>query len=162
MRGREGRGTDRIGSRPEDLVSLAGVACSTDPVPLYRALPDPDLEGVSRSLSDSEEGLTEPEVTELLRRSRIDDTFAGGTRRYRLLEALRAAQSADLCANRVYAFLEATFAPDSVVTGAERRELLRSLVNRALVPAGFEIDREGHLGPQDVGPEPRGTKDPVR
>ncbi len=129
-------------------------------MPLYRVLGDPELESVCRSLSDSEEGLTEAELTGLLRQSRIDDPFAGGTRRYRLLEALRAVQSADLCANRVYAFLEATFAPDSVVADTERRDLLRSIVNRALVPAGYEVDGDGHLVPRSTESGAAGPKGP--
>jgi hypothetical protein len=114
-------------------------------MPLYRSLPDRDLETLCRSLSDAEVALSDEEVASALRSCKIDDPFAGGTRRYRLFEALQAVQRADLCANRVYAFLEATLAPDGPVKEAERREFLRAAVNQVLGSAGFTITAAGDL-----------------
>jgi hypothetical protein len=118
-------------------------------MPLYPALPESDLAGVCGVICDSEGGLTDRQVGSLLARCHFPDPFPGGTKRYRLLEAFKAKQKADLCANNVLTCIESALDPAFYVGTPDRLALLRALVADVLAPSGFRLDDRGRLLPTD-------------
>jgi uncharacterized protein (TIGR02391 family) len=116
-------------------------------VPLYPPLQESHLEALCIALCDSEGGLTGSEIGKLLDRCRIPDPLPGGTKRWRLFEALNQRQKSDLCANNVLAFVKEALEPALFVKDPNRHALLLEAVNPSLAFAGYQVNSSGDVIP---------------
>ncbi|MBN1887478.1 MAG: TIGR02391 family protein [Thermoflexales bacterium] len=109
------------------------------------SLSEQQLEAICNVLGDTVEGLTGSEIGTLLAQCRIEDLQPGGTKRYRLYNALSVRQRQDRCANNIIAFIQAAMTPARFAGNRERFNTLKQQLNQALVFAGYMLGEDGHL-----------------
>lgn len=103
------------------------------------------LEALCNVLGDTGTGLTGAEIGRYLRECGIEDPLPGMTKRVRLLEALRAKQAADRCANNVLKFVKRVMDPVRHVGNRDYYETKRGEVNAVLAFSGIELREDGTL-----------------
>jgi hypothetical protein len=69
------------------------------------------LEGICRTLGDTDKGLSGSEIEQILRVSQISDPQPNLTKWKRLFEALHGSQQREHCGNSVLKFIQAACAP---------------------------------------------------
>jgi uncharacterized protein (TIGR02391 family) len=103
------------------------------------------LKAICDVLGETSEGLTGSQITALLQRCGIDDPSPGITKRDRLLDALRAKQDRDGCANNVLAFVQTALDPARFVGNSMGFVGFRDRLNEALAFVGFQLGEDGKL-----------------
>ncbi len=103
------------------------------------------LEAICGIIGETSGGLTGSEIGRLLDRCGIADPFPGITKRRRLLEALRARQEKDGCANNVLAFIQTALEPSRFIGRPDEFERFRGGLNKALAFCGLQLGEDGKL-----------------
>jgi len=110
-------------------------------------LDETHIEALCEVLGATDSGLTGSEITRYLRECGIPDPQPSQTKRYRLLEALRAKQRDDGCANHVLAFVKKVMNPVLYHQSAEYYATFRSHINTPLAFSGYQVNERGDIVP---------------
>lgn len=103
------------------------------------------LQAICDVLGATQGGLTGGEIGQLLHQCRIEDHSPGGTKRYRLFEALEHRQQRDGNGNNVAAFIMAAMSPLRYTQARDHYESFRSDLNIPLAFAGLKLKDDGKL-----------------
>lgn len=123
-------------------------------MPAEKPLEDGLLREVCAILGDTDAGLTNREIDDLLREARIADptprsagpgTYVVKNKRDRLFDALAAAQRRNGSSNAVLGFVKRAMQPTRYTRSPERFEQRREALNVALSFAGLELTQAGSL-----------------
>ena len=88
-----------------------------------------EIESISRSLGDTDDGLTGTEIGFLLVQARIEDVDPNNTKWKRLYNALVANQNEKQNRTHILEFIRQVFNPQKYVTVPERLNTLRNNLN---------------------------------
>jgi uncharacterized protein (TIGR02391 family) len=103
------------------------------------------LEAIARALGDTEDGLANGEIADLLRECGVADDFAGTTKWRRIHQSLWNKQCVDRHRRATLAFIRKAMKPERHLKAPERFRLMRSDLNTALAFAGLEVGEDGTL-----------------
>ena len=108
-------------------------------------LEETHIQAICDIIGDTSEGLTGPEIAQLLQRCGMPDPAPEITKRRRLLEALRTKQDRDGCANNVLNFIQTVMNPARFVGRAQEFASFCARLNEALAFCGFHLGEDGKL-----------------
>lgn len=100
------------------------------------------LEQLASGLGDTADGLTGTEIGTYLARCGLPEGISS-TKRWRLNEALSAAQAQDKCGNPVVHFIQTALDPVNYTRTPERFESMRTRLNTVLAFAGMTVGEDG-------------------
>jgi uncharacterized protein (TIGR02391 family) len=103
------------------------------------------LQRICDILADTSTGLSGSEMARLLNQTRIADSDAGATKRYRLFAALNARQVEDRCGNNVVAFIQAAMEPVRYTSDRETFDSRRHELNQVLAFCGYTLGEDGKV-----------------
>ncbi|MCW2987273.1 MAG: hypothetical protein JWM24_211 [Solirubrobacterales bacterium] len=113
-----------------------------------------ELRGIAEVLGDTDGGLTNREIKELLAEAGIEDptpkaapgTYVAINKRDRLFNALATRQAHDKAPNAVLRCVEIAMAPIRYAGDDELFQARRAALNERLLHAGLELSEQGKLG----------------
>ena len=103
------------------------------------------LEAISNALGDTADGLTGSEIDFLLSASRINDVAPALNKRGRLYNAFAYSQNKRQDRTHILAFIRKAMKPERYVKRPDRFEVLRGLLNEALIFAELVVSEEGDV-----------------
>ena len=101
------------------------------------------LEGICKTLGDTNEGLTGPEISKFLQEATITDIDPSNTKWKRLFNAFIEYQNKNQRSNNILKFINLSMNPARFVGNNERFELNRSELNKRLSFIGLELAESG-------------------
>ena len=104
-----------------------------------------DIQTISDVLGDTDEGLTEAEVAEVLDVCRVKDDLTEGTKQQRLFKALSNQQSRDGHRRAILAVIRVAMNPERYAGDHEKFERRRVRLNEALLLCGLLVQQDGTL-----------------
>lgn len=104
-----------------------------------------ELHAVAQALGDTERGLTNAEIDELLHLCRVHDDFGPGTKWKRIHINLWNQQARDGRRNASLAFIRKAMKPERYLRDSGRFDSMRVNLNKALSFAGLEVNEAGEL-----------------
>lgn len=110
------------------------------------------LQAICDALGNSSDGLAGAEIARLLQYCGIADPQLTLLRRQRLFQALNARQEQDACANNIFRFLQLAMDPRRYTNDPGLLETRRNRLNRALMYAGYEINKLNQIVPATISP----------
>jgi uncharacterized protein (TIGR02391 family) len=108
------------------------------------------IEGLSRVLGDTGNGLTGSEIEGLLLRASIEDVNSADTKWRRLFNAFAANQNQRQCSNQILAFIQNALAPGRNLNDRAKYNFLRNGVNEVLALVGLEMLETGKFRKVEV------------
>ncbi len=108
-------------------------------------LNDSILEGIARTLGDTDKGLTGSEIARLLPQSKLRDLDPSFTKWKRIFNSFVDFQNRTQISNNIYTFILNSLNPARFVGSKNRFEELRIQTNQHLFFAGFQIAETGKL-----------------
>ncbi len=112
---------------------------------MRECLSESQLLAIAKALGDTEQGLTGPEIGDLLQLCRIPDEMANATKWKRIYYTLWNRQCADGDRTATLAFIRKAMKPERYLTDPRRFAVLRVNVSRALSFAGLSVAEDGSL-----------------
>lgn len=103
------------------------------------------VRAIAQALGETDNGLTNFEIAELLQLCRISDDFAGQTKWKRIYYSLWNKQCADRDRAACLAFIRKAMKPERYLGNKFRFETVRAQLNHALMFAGLELGNDGML-----------------
>jgi len=104
-----------------------------------------ELRAVAQALGDTETGLTNGEIDELLQLSGVADELGPATKWKRIFVNLWNRQARDGHRKACLAFVRKAMKPERYLRQPERFGVMRDSLNKALSFAGLEMDEAGEL-----------------
>lgn len=101
------------------------------------------LEGISKTLGDSVNGLTGTEIEKFLREAGIQDVDPKNTKWKRLYNAFAAFQNNRKASNNILKFINKSMNPARFIGKSEQYEYLRSELNKRISFIGLELSESG-------------------
>jgi TIGR02391 family protein len=101
------------------------------------------LEGISKILGDTGNGLTGSEIQHLLAQSGINDVSPSSTKWKRLFDAFAVYQNENKCSNHILNFIAFALAPAKFVNIPEVFSEKRNLINQQLSFIGYQFNDTG-------------------
>ncbi|HBA36838.1 TPA: TIGR02391 family protein [Candidatus Falkowbacteria bacterium] len=114
-------------------------------MPIYQKLNEELLQNLCSVVADTNDGITGGQIGKYLAAANINDPFPGATKRDRLFEALKVKQNNDNCSNNIFNFLIKVMSPVNYVKNPELFEFRRQGINRVLLFAGYELNKNGEF-----------------
>ena len=111
------------------------------------SLNESHLQALCEVLGDTTSGLSGSEIGRYLSECNIPDPTPTLTKRFRLLEALRAKQRADRCANNVLAFIKKVMNPVLYHSMPDYYPQFRTRLNTPLAFTGYQVNECGDIVP---------------
>ncbi len=104
-----------------------------------------ELRSAAEALGDTNDGLTNTEIDELLHLCRVHDDFGPGTKWRRIYVNLWNQQASDGHRQASLAFIRKAMKPERYLKAPERFSFMQASLNKALSFAGLAIDEAGQL-----------------
>lgn len=104
-----------------------------------------EIESISQSLGDTDDGLTGTEIGFLLTQSNVEDVDPNNTKWKRLYNALVANQNEKQNRTHILEFIRQALKPQKFLSAPKRFNTLRNNLNKALWFAGIEVNEEGKI-----------------
>lgn len=101
------------------------------------------LEGISKILGHTDEGLTGSQIHKFLLDARIDDIDSSNTKWKRLYNAFANFQNKQNCSNNILNFISLVLSPARYVSNPDEFERMRELVNQQLAFVGYYLKENG-------------------
>ena len=106
-------------------------------------MPKSDLRAISKVLGNTDEGLTDKEITEILDICGVKDEFTDETKWQRLFKSLSKQQSRDGHRGAILAFIREAMNPERYVGEPDKFERRRIRLNEELALCGLEAQGDG-------------------
>jgi uncharacterized protein (TIGR02391 family) len=103
------------------------------------------LEGISRILGDTKDGLEGGQIQHFLAQSQIEDTDPLQTKWKRLYNAFANFQNTHQCSNNILNFIKYALAPAKYVDNEDEFEKKRRLINQQLHFIGYQYNKNGEF-----------------
>jgi len=110
-----------------------------------KKISESDIQAISDVLGDTDEGLTEAEIAEVLDVCRIKNDLTEGTKQQRLSEALSGQQLRDGHRKAILAVIRVAINPERYAGDNEKFERRRVRLNEALALSGLQVQQDGLL-----------------
>lgn len=108
------------------------------------------IEGISRTLGETNNGLTGDEISKFLQESSITDTEPGATKWKRLFNAFVNYQNKSKNSNNILSFITKSMSPARFVGRNEKFENMRFELNKYLSFSGLQLKENGKLAPTGI------------
>ena len=108
-------------------------------------LPQAVLEGISKIIGDSGDGLKASEISLLLAQANIIDTDPTFTKWKRLYNSFANNQNENNCSDKILYFIQLSYAPSKFINDQEKFELKRRLLNQQLSFIGYYYGENGRF-----------------
>ena len=108
-------------------------------------MPESDLRAVTEVLANTDERLTDEQITEILDICGVRDEFTDETKGQRLFKALLKQQSRDGDRRAILAFIRVAMNPERYVGEPDKFERRRVRLNEELALCGLEVQGDGTL-----------------
>lgn len=109
----------------------------------YPPIDSGTLEGISKVLGHTSNGLTGPEIGKFLQEAKIPDIDPGNTKWKRLYNAFISFQDRKKLSNNILTFVNKSMNPARFIGNKEKFEWLRIEVNKRICFIGFELSKRG-------------------
>lgn len=113
------------------------------PKKIFDPLSGSVIEGISRTLGETNNGLTGDEISKFLRESNITDTEPGITKWKRLFNAFVNHQNKSGNSNNILSFINKSMSPARFIGKYEKFEHLRFELNKILSFSGLQLKENG-------------------
>lgn len=104
-----------------------------------KCLTQATLEGITKILGDTSNGLTGSEIQYLLQQSQIEDIDSQNTRWKRLYSAFANYQNTYQCSNKILYFIQLALSPAKFVNNEYEFTEKRNAINQQLAFIGYQI-----------------------
>ena len=104
-----------------------------------------ELQAIAGALGDTENGLTNTEIDELLHHCRVPDDYGAGTKWKRIYVCLWNKQARDGHRKTSLAFIRKAMKPERYLRNPKRFQVMLANLNMALSFAGLEVNEAGKL-----------------
>lgn len=117
---------------------------------IFEPLTGSVIEGISRTLGETNNGLTGYEISKFLRESNITDTDPGITKWKRLFNAFVNYQNRSRNSNNILSFINRSMSPARFVVKNEKFQNLRFELNKYLSFSGFQLKETGKIASTEI------------